>query len=298
MKRILVKISIIFGVLLLIAGGIWLAIFLNGEEKIKEGYPIEVNGITIPERPVAVCSFSPGVTDSVVSFGAEGQLKYVSDYCTAAAVKDLTRIGSLYHPNLKELAKSLPDLAISIGEPTDAVAERLKIMEIPLLVLPTADSLAQMKINMKSLAFALYGSERGEEKYHEYLQDLDYQMKQCKSIGEKNNVSALWQVEDGIQAATADTLGGSLLSEVGFQNAATGSDFTWEETQLPQGDYRIIVVDELLWNRFSAEKQKMLEESSDKVIFFTEELLERQSKDLTDLYHDLYLQLIKLGAAA
>ena len=296
MRRVAWKVAVILCSLLLIVAGIWAAShFLSEDEDRTVGYPVTVNGITLERRPLSICSFSPGLTGTLVTLGVSDQIACITDYCDKTKLEKAKTIGSLYAPDFGVLSQVQPELAIALGDPSEATLQRLKILDIPLLVLPPAKDLEGIKTNAEDLLVALYGSEKGKEKYAAYEMDLNFQLEKCKELTKEQKIGVLWLTADGNSAATNDTLGGKLLAEAGFENAATGENYAWDESLLPTGDLRLILIDENSWNGLDADRKALLEDSCDRVIFFENQLLERQSEGLAGIYAKLSLELEKLG---
>lgn len=297
MKRVALKILIVVLIAVLIGAGIWAGVyFLAPTDQSDGNYPVQLGSLTLKEKPQRICSLSPGVTDALRALGASGRVAFLSDYCSDEGTHGAKRVGSLYAPDFRVLSEQIPDLAVSLGEPSDAVLQRMNLLEIPFLVLQPADSLEGLKDNAEILAKAVYGVKAGAQKYQSYLADLNYQLKTCKAYAETQNISVLWLTGDGTKAFTEDTLGGSLLREAGFRNAAPGKEFAWDETQMPEGDYRILMIDEALWESFSPARKEQLKAGVDGTVFFPGSLIERQSPELTGLYEKLQLELNRLGA--
>ncbi|HKC10492.1 MAG TPA: helical backbone metal receptor, partial [Vicinamibacteria bacterium] len=92
----------------------------------------------VAPRPRAIISLSPNVTEILHGIGAFSRVVAVSDYCTfPPQVEGLPRVGGWLNANLEKVTALRPDLIIMTDDQVPLVKDRLDLLGLRTLVVPS-----------------------------------------------------------------------------------------------------------------------------------------------------------------
>lgn len=152
----------------------------GGEPVGPADYPLEVGSThtKILQRPQAVVSLSPSLTQTLEELGLGGRLVGVSDYC--ALPEPSTGEEFLYQkcgvpqaPNLGAIKRSGAGVVLTPTPLTAAQLTALQQENIDVVVIPPANNLSQLRENYRSLFLLLWGSQEGGRRAGEFLTYFD-----------------------------------------------------------------------------------------------------------------------------
>lgn len=226
---------------LLLAGMMIAGLAACGKEPappVDPEYPVTVGDFVQNEAPAAasVISLTPAMTEMVFDLGYGELLAGVSDYCNApASATSVTRMGTVYAPDLDAIKASGATLLLTSVQLTEADLTALQQAGIAILCLPRADSVDGIKANYQSLGSVLGGKVTGAAAAEQVVLQIDSKLAAAKAA-----LSALTQPMDATllisypyQMATGDTLEGRLLAEIGFTcSGGAYTDWLYPEEEL------------------------------------------------------------------
>ncbi|MDL2232910.1 ABC transporter substrate-binding protein [Ruminococcaceae bacterium OttesenSCG-928-L11] len=207
-------------------------------EEAPSEYPVTVEGVTVRSRPSRVISLSPALTEKLFDLGLEDALVGVSDNCDyPAAAEGLPRCGTVLLPKLDAIKDLKPHLVLTQTDLDEETLIALQQMDVDVVAIPTASSVAEWKKSYVSLARLLEGEYSGGdmgERFAQNIQDrLDYLEGYLVPYAQENGVKpALYLRLLDFNVATGDTLENELMAVIGLDNIAseqTGWLFPEEE---------------------------------------------------------------------
>ncbi len=116
-----------------------------GKHDDTTAYPLTVidsygREVTIEEKPEAVVSLAPSITETIFALDAEDVLKGRTDYCDyPEEVKEIASIGSLRDPSIEAIASLAPDLVIASTHFKEETLAKLEEIGIKVIVLSSQD---------------------------------------------------------------------------------------------------------------------------------------------------------------
>ena len=192
-------------------------------------YPAQIGEVTLEAQPRAVVSLSPAITEWVADLGYEGQLAGISDYCDypESLAQELPRCGTLWQMNQQEVDSLGADLVLASAPLAQEDQDYLELMEIPVLVLPPAQTMEELHDRYTDLARALGGETDGLARGEEVAAQLEDGMAQAASRvqeavaqREGGSLTVILLREADTTMATGDTFEQTILEEMGLTNLA------------------------------------------------------------------------------
>lgn len=134
----------------------------ESEEEHAPEYPVEAGGIVLSARPGTVVSLAPALTEKLYDLGMQQRLTGVSDYCDfPEEITGLPTCGTAQLPDLEQLEALAPHLVLAEAELPQQVEEALAQLDIPVAVLPHAESVEALMQTYIDLARLLEGDTSG-----------------------------------------------------------------------------------------------------------------------------------------
>lgn len=198
-------------------------------------YPAVIGEVTIPQQPQTVVSLSPAITEWVADLDCDGQLAGVSDWCDTPSglVDQLERCGTALQLDQSQVDSLGADLVLTSTPLTKEDQEYLELMEIPVLVLPPASTMEELKERYVDLARALGGETSGRARGEETAARLEEEMaavtdRVSQAVSQREGgLSVILLREADYTMATGDTFEQTILDGMGLTNLA--ADFTdWQ----------------------------------------------------------------------
>ena len=203
-------------------------------------FPVRIGDVDIPEAPRAVISLSPGTTELLFAMGYQSRVMGIGDYCDyPPEAMEKLRCGSPLALNRKNIGLRPADLVVTAVPLMESDLIWFQQQEVPVLVLPRADSLAGIQQNYLKLALAMEGQTDGKAAGERFWQSCQDKLDEAAALGKEASVQResplkailLRQMSYGM--ATGDTLEGSLLEQLGFVNdAAAHKDWLYPQAEV------------------------------------------------------------------
>lgn len=209
----------------------------------KAQYPFVANGVEIKTAPQRVVTLSPALTEAVYTLGYGGKLVGVSDYCDRPAISnEIPNCGSALDPHIEGIKRLQADLVLTTTPLPEKDLLELQQMNVKVVTVPRGSNFEDILKNYEVLAKTLGGLNRGQasDTQLRYYTDvtLNYLYGSMRTLTEGKSAIYLRALDFTI--ATGDTLEGSLLSDLGFQNQGAGYvnwNFPKEQEQELNPDY-------------------------------------------------------------
>lgn len=187
-------------------------------------WPVRVRDVDIPEAPQKVVSLSPGTTEMLFAMGLGSRVVGVSDYCDypTAEVEKRHRCGSVLAPDTQAILAQGADLVVASAALPERDLIWFQQQEIPVLVLPRAESMEELSQNYLDLSLALMGRTAGENHGEGYWKELTGMIEEgAEAVSSVDGpLKAILLRQMGYGMATGDTFENLLLTRLGFKNDA------------------------------------------------------------------------------
>jgi len=154
----------------------------NGETE-GANFPVEINeDYTLYEAPQRVISLSPSLTEIIFALGSYAQLAAVSDNCNhPAQALELPRVGTALSLDVDAIVALNPDLILTSTPVFGLTRDRLALRNIPIVVLPSADSLDELHELYAKIATMLSGNNAGPLNAENTLENMFAEMERLTS---------------------------------------------------------------------------------------------------------------------
>lgn len=186
-----------------------------------ENFPVVVMNEDIPAAPNKVVSLSPGTTEMLFAMGYGSRVVGVSEFddYPAAEVDKRHKCGSVLTPDLERIAELEADLVVAAANLIESDLVLLQQQNIPVVILPYADSLAGLKQNYIAMATAMEGK-AGAETGATYWATLEDKLSDAAALAQGDAPVAILLREMDYSMATGDTFEQELFDAVGLTNDA------------------------------------------------------------------------------
>lgn len=185
-------------------------------------FPVTIGKVTIGSEPTGAAVLSPNAADVILALGYEINLKAKSADCTQSDLTALPNVTANDADKIKDCGANL------VFSDTALTQEQQSAMEkdgITVLVLSPASGRADLSRLYSQVGAALKGAVTGYEKgktiadgIFESIDDVTRAVPQSSTP-----VTAVYLYDTNGNAATGDTIAGSLVKASGFQNIAEGA---------------------------------------------------------------------------
>lgn len=275
------------------------------EEEIDPEYPVTAAGITLTGRPGKVVSLSPSLTEKLYDLGMEDSLAGISDYCDYPdTVLGLPACGTAQLPDLDEIEKIAPHLVLSEGALSDEAMAALDELDIPVAIVPRADSVDSLMNNYLDLARLLEGEQAGgamgQVFTESYLARLESLRNALSGYTEENGRKKILYLRLlDFTVATGDTFEQQLFDYACLDNiAAAQTDWLYPEEAAKAADGQAdFVATDIIYMDDAFVTITMLEQSAfykglpavlkDQYMYISSIALERQSMRTVFMLEDM-----------
>lgn len=204
-------------------------------EVVDSEYPVIIGDIEIKERPQAVVSLSPAITEKIYDLDLQDTLVGVSDYTSYPQdATDIIFCGTSMIPNTKLIKDLKADLVLCNTDLPQSDLESLEKTGIQVVVVRTASTMDEVWENYSNLAQILGGKEAGKMLGDAFVENIKSWYNQVKDISasqETIHVAYLRELE--YTFATGDTVESEIMSEINMNNIASAySDWKFPEEEL------------------------------------------------------------------
>lgn len=206
------------------------------ETELPAEYPVEAGGIVLSSRPGSVVSLAPALSEKLYDLGMEDRLSGVSDYCDyPKEIVGLPHCGTAQIPDLDQIEELAPHLILTQSKLPDSAMAVLDELNIPVAVLPRADSLDMLSETYIDIARLLEGDETGRLIGSSISTELTDSIENMSRIlnsytAENNRKKVLYLRLPDFTVATGDTFESELLSKIALDNVAEEhTDWTFPE---------------------------------------------------------------------
>jgi iron complex transport system substrate-binding protein len=184
-------------------------------------FPVTVtaaNGaVTITSRPARIISLSPTATEDLYKVGAGKQVVAVdetSDYPPGVPKTSLSGI----NPNIEAIAGYDPSLVVTEQDANGLVAG-MKKLGVPVLVEPTATTLAQAYAQIEQIGQATGHAAQGQAVVQGMQAQIAADLKKAGTA--HSDLSYFWEVSaNPYYSATSQTIFGQIVGMFGLKNIA------------------------------------------------------------------------------
>ncbi len=197
----------------------------SSEAERDPNWPVSMGDIRIPERPEAIVSLSPALTEILCELGAQDRLIGISDYCDyPESVTDRTRCGTAQVVDLEQMEELEPDVVFTSSPLTQEDTVQLQQMGAEVVVLGYARTLDELEEVYVTAATAIDGMLDGEDLGVEVFSELKKGYQALRSASETvDRPGAIFLRMTPLTMATGDTpLHEWLANYVGVENDAAG----------------------------------------------------------------------------
>lgn len=185
------------------------------------GFPVTVdaaNGsIEIPEKPTAIVSLSPALTEMVYAIGAGDQVVAVdsfSNHPESAPVTDLTG----FAPNVEAIVALSADLVLIDGDYDGAGVSSLTALGVPVLVLPAAADLNDVYWQIEQLGLATGNVTGATAVVDDMRREIDQMLASVPELFEP--LTFYHELDDTYYSVTSETFIGQVYESMGLVNIA------------------------------------------------------------------------------
>ena len=172
------------------------------------------------EGPAAIISLSPTATEMLAAIGAVSQMVAVddqSDFPPGVPVTDL----SGFTPNIEAIASYEPDLVV-VSADIDGLVGALESLEIPVLLLPPANSFDDVFFQIEQLGSATGHLAEAEELVGSMRAEIDELVSAYQPPADPPTY--YHELDPGLFSVTSATFIGSVYSLFGLENIADAAD--------------------------------------------------------------------------
>ncbi|MEO1059923.1 MAG: ABC transporter substrate-binding protein [Actinomycetota bacterium] len=176
--------------------------------------------LTVQERPVAIVSLSPSLTEMLFAMGAGEQVVAVdgsSNFPEGTPMTDL----SGFRPNVEAIGALRPDLVLLARDRDDVVAT-LDTVGIPALVLGSAGDIATVAEQIRVLGQATGNVAAAEQLADDVVAGVDAAFATLEAPADE--VTYYVELSGEYNSSTSDSLIGALSARAGIVNIADGVD--------------------------------------------------------------------------
>jgi iron complex transport system substrate-binding protein len=181
---------------------------------------VAVSTTAAAEGPTAIVSLSPTATEMLAAIGALSQVVAVddqSDFPPEVPVTDL----SGFTPNIEAIASYEPDLVVVAADP-DGMVGALESLDIPVLLLPPANSFDDVYSQIEQLGSATGHLAESEELVGNMRAEIDELVSGYQPPAEPTTF--YHELDPGLFSITSATFIGSVYSLFGLENIADAAD--------------------------------------------------------------------------
>lgn len=271
------------------------------EEEYDPEYPVKAGGIELLARPGRVVSLAPALTEKLYDLGLDDRLVGVSDYCDyPSGVLALSPCGSAQIPDMDVIEALSPHLIVTEAPLPEDAMDRLDELEIPVAVLPHADSVDELYYTYTDLARLMEGENAGmmigDSVADEFKRRLNYLDSILSGYAEENGrKKVLYLRLLDFTVATGDTFENDLMDHIGLDNIAADYenwDYPADEAATAEGlaafeSVDIIFMDEDFVTITSLEQSEFYKglpaTIGDHYLYISSVVMERQSMRCLDL---------------
>lgn len=196
----------------------------NKISKTKDDrWPVSVGETNFTHVPKRVISLSPALTDTLFALGYGGRIVGTSDYCELPeTAQDTVACGTALMPNADAILQLKPDILFCSAALPTKVTSALETAGIQIVVVTHAETLDGILENYRLLCTAFEGSKVGDLKTEQLAlfvhTTLDYVNAAVSSAVPPEENKAVYLRQIPFVLATADTLEGRMITEMGFTN--------------------------------------------------------------------------------
>lgn len=186
-------------------------------------FPVTVtaaNGeVTVAERPEAIVSLSPSLTEMLYAIGAGDQVAAVDQYSNHPDGTPVTDMSG-FRPNLEAIIGYEPDLVV-LASDRDGIVAAIEATGVTTLLLPSAPSVDDVLDQVGILSAATGHPDSGAELVDQISGDLDALAAEAEG---SEPLTYYYELSDSHHSATSDSFIGSLLLLIGLESIADGVD--------------------------------------------------------------------------
>lgn len=203
-------------------------------------YPVLIGDTEILSRPDRVVSLAASITEKIFDLGLEDSLVGVSNYCKyPPAAAEYPICGTSQIPQINAILETGATTVISTAPLPELDAEALEERDVQLVVLPQAQSLAEIWDIYTDLAMLLEGKESGEQIARDKTEPakawLDNLKNAIQQVGEEE-IPAIYIKKLNFTVATGDSVEQELMEILGLTNiAAEYTDWFYPEMEASEG---------------------------------------------------------------
>lgn len=177
--------------------------------------------VTIGERPERIVSLSPTATESLFAIGAGDRVVAVDEYSYYPAEAPVVEGLSGYTPNVESVLSHDPDLVVASMD-DGTLASGLRAAEVPLLVLPSAEGLADAYGQIERLGAATGNVADAVELTANMSRDIDDAVESVPEELRGGGLTYYHEVSSDHYTVADDTFLGQVYAMFGLSSIAEG----------------------------------------------------------------------------
>lgn len=200
--------------------------------------------VTINKEVERVVSVGPNITEIICKLGAQDKLVGRTDYCDyPTSVTDIPSIGSIYTPDMEKIISLQPDVVVASTHFSDENAQKLKDLNIPVIVLYEEYEVTGVYDMITILGDVLGKQEEAKQTVEEMKATIDDVTSKVSALTAPTVYYVVSFGEGGDYSAPENTFTGQLLGLAGGKNIVPASDsWAYSLEALLEADPQIIIV--------------------------------------------------------
>ncbi|PSL05149.1 iron complex transport system substrate-binding protein [Haloactinopolyspora alba] len=183
-------------------------------------FPVTVgsgeNTVEITERPDAIVSLSPSVTEMLFAIGAGDQVVAVDEYSNYPEEAPTTELSG-FEPNAEAIIGYDPDLVVASSDPGQ-LTDSLDAVGVPTMVHPSAKSLEDTYSQIEQLGVATGHVDEATDLVEQMRSDIDEIVSGIPDDAEP--ITYFHELDPNLYTVTSDTFVGELYSMAGMESIA------------------------------------------------------------------------------
>ncbi len=201
------------------------------EAEVAEGFPVDINGVVVPDLPERIVSLSPSATETLFAIGAGDQVVAVDSFSYFPAEAPVTDL-SAFEPNLEAVAAFDPDLVVTSFDPDNLLTDGFAELGVPVLVQFSAFSIEDAYSQMENLGLATGNADGAADLVARMRADIETIAATLPDDAEP--VRVYHELDPTFFSATSATFIGEIYALAGVENIADAADPDGEAFGFPQ----------------------------------------------------------------
>ncbi|NLM79556.1 MAG: ABC transporter substrate-binding protein [Clostridiales bacterium] len=208
------------------------------------GFPVVVNGVEIAAPPSRIAVLSPSLAEIISDMGFGSSVVVRSEECNyPETIAVLPSAGSVVLPDMDVIISAKPDLLLTQKEQSDSVKEILDKNNIPVVVIPAAQSFNELSNLYLAVGRMFLGSNAGIIKGLTHMDSVKDKLDRINRTvlshsGGGPQFKAVYVADLSGHVATGDSVIDHIIASAGAVNVAESlTGWKADNTTLSQPEY-------------------------------------------------------------